>query len=313
MSTSALEIQDLHKHFRSPDGTQVRAVDGVTLNIPRGEVVALLGANGAGKTTTLDMVLGLTQPTSGSISVLGGKPKSAVQRGAISAVLQTGGLLGDLSVEETVKVIAGMYANPLPVAEAMQRADITEIARRRVSRCSGGEQQRVRFALALLPQPEVLVLDEPTAGMDVNARAAFWNTMHDYAAGGQTVIFATHYLQEAENFANRIVVMNRGRIIADGSVSEIRALGGSRRVNAVLPGVSEQQLAAFPEHQIVSREGDQITFAVADSDEFARFLLTQTPAQRLGITAASLDEAFSHLVDDANAPATESELIGAER
>lgn len=312
MSTPALEIQDLHKHFRSPDGTQVRAVDGLNLHIERGEVVALLGANGAGKTTTLDMVLGLTQPSSGSVSVLGGKPKTAVQRGAISAVLQTGGLLGDLSVEETVKVIAGMYASPLPVAEAMQRADITEIARRRVSRCSGGEQQRVRFALALLPQPEVLVLDEPTAGMDVNARAAFWNTMHEYAAGGQTVIFATHYLQEAENFANRIVVMNRGRCIADGSVSEIRALGGSRRVSAVLPGVTEQQLAAFPEHQIVSREGDQITFAVADSDEFARYLLTQTPAQQLGVTAASLDEAFSHLVDDANAPATEAELIGAE-
>ena len=311
MNTTAIQLRDVHKHFPSAGGL-VRAVDGISLKIEKGEIVALLGTNGAGKTTALDMVLGLTKPTSGEVSVLGGTPTSAIHAGRISAVLQTGGLLGDLKVEETVQLIAAMYANHAPIEDVMERAGLTGIAKQMVSKCSGGEQQRLRFALALLPEPDIIVLDEPTAGMDVNARAAFWNTMHEYAAGGQTVIFATHYLQEAENFANRIVVMNRGRCIADGSVSEIRALGGSRRVSAVLPGVTEQQLAAFPEHQIVSREGDQITFAVADSDEFARYLLTQTPAQQLGVTAASLDEAFSHLVDDANAPATEAELIGAE-
>ena len=311
MNTTAIQLRDVHKHFPSAGGL-VRAVDGISLTIEQGEIVALLGTNGAGKTTALDMVLGLTKPTSGEVSVLGGTPTSAIHAGRISAVLQTGGLLGDLKVEETVQLIAAMYANHAPIEDVMERAGLTGIAKQMVSKCSGGEQQRLRFALALLPEPDIIVLDEPTAGMDVNARAAFWNTMHEYAAGGQTVIFATHYLQEAENFANRIVVMNRGRCIADGSVSEIRALGGSRRVSAVLPGVTEQQLAAFPEHQIVSREGDQITFAVADSDEFARYLLTQTPAQQLGVTAASLDEAFSHLVDDANAPATEAELIGAE-
>ena len=311
MNTTAIQLRDVHKHFPSAGGL-VRAVDGISLKIEKGEIVALLGTNGAGKTTALDMVLGLTKPASGEVSVLGGTPTSAIHAGRISAVLQTGGLLGDLKVEETVQLIAAMYANHAPIEDVMERAGLTGIAKQMVSKCSGGEQQRLRFALALLPEPDIIVLDEPTAGMDVNARAAFWNTMHEYAAGGQTVIFATHYLQEAENFANRIVVMNRGRCIADGSVSEIRALGGSRRVSAVLPGVTEQQLAAFPEHQIVSREGDQITFAVADSDEFARYLLTQTPAQQLGVTAASLDEAFSHLVDDANAPATEAELIGAE-
>lgn len=313
MNKAALEIHKLHKHFRSPDGREIRAVDGLDLQIDRGEIVALLGANGAGKTTALDVVLGLAQPTSGTVSVLGDTPKLAVHRGDIAAVLQTGGLLADLSVEDTVKLIAGMYEDPLPVVEAMRRANIEEIRRRRVSQCSGGEQQRLRFAIALLSQPKILILDEPTAGMDVNARARFWDTMRDSAESGQTVIFATHYLQEAESFADRIVLMNRGRIIADGTVAEIRALGGQRRVTATYPNATEQELAALPAHKLIHREGSTCTFAVANSDEFARYLLTQTTARDLQITAASLDEAFSHLVEDANASNTEPEMNGAER
>lgn len=303
MSTAAIEIRNLHKHFRSPNGTEVRAVDGLDLTIERGEIVALLGANGAGKTTTLDIVLGLTQPSdsTSSCKVLGGSPRQAVQAGKISAVLQTGGLLGDMRVEETVRMIASMYDDAMPVVEAMEKANITGIAHRQISKCSGGEQQRIRFALALLPKPEVLILDEPTAGMDVNARADFWDTMRDNAHGGQTIIFATHYLQEAEQFADRIVLMNSGKCIADGSVAEIRDLGGQRHVEAVLPDANAGALAALPAHQLIARDGDRITFSVADSDAFARHLLTQTSAHDLQISAASLDQAFSHLVSAASA------------
>lgn len=312
MNTTAIQLRDVHKHFPSAGGL-IRAVDGISLTIEQGEIVALLGTNGAGKTTALDMVLGLTKPTSGEVSVLGGTPTSAIHAGRISAVLQTGGLLGDLKVEETVQLIAAMYANHAPIEDVMERAGLTGIAKQMVSKCSGGEQQRLRFALALLPEPDIIVLDEPTAGMDVNARAAFWDAMHEEAARGRTVVFATHYLHEAEQFANRIVMMNRGRIIADGSVAEVRKLAGKRRIAVRWPDVSDQQLTQLPEHEVVQREGEAITFAAVDSDGLARYLLTHTPAFDLTITAASLDEAFSHLVEVDGSDKDRTELEGSAR
>ena len=167
----AVELRSLVKTFPPAAGRttrEVRAVDGVDLRIEPGEVVAFLGPNGAGKTTTLDMVLGLTEPTTGTARVFGRRPREAVIAGHVSAVLQTGGLLRDLTVRETVRMIASTYAASTPVDEVIDRAGLRALADRRVSKCSGGEQQRLRFALALLPDPRLLVLDEPTAGMDVD-------------------------------------------------------------------------------------------------------------------------------------------------
>jgi len=168
----AIELRHLVKSFRPLRGsadTEVTAVDGIDLTVGHGEVVAFLGPNGAGKTTTLDMVLGLTEPTSGTARVFGRPPRHAVVAGEVSAVLQTGGLLRDLTVRETVRMIASTYAATTPVDEVIDRAGLAALAHRRVSKCSGGEQQRLRFALALLPDPRLLILDEPTAGMDVSA------------------------------------------------------------------------------------------------------------------------------------------------
>ena len=153
----------------------------------------------------------------------------------VSAVLQTGGLLRDLTVRETVRMIASTYAAHAPVDEVIDRAGLTALADRRVSKCSGGEQQRLRFALALLPDPRLLVLDEPTAGMDVTARRDFWDTMHADASAGRTVVFATHYLEEADAFADRIVLVAGGRIVADGTTAEIRSRASGRTVSATLP------------------------------------------------------------------------------
>ena len=221
-ATPAIELAGLTKHFRASGGVTVHAVDGVDLTVHQGEVVALLGANGAGKTTSLDIVLGLTRPTRGTARVLGRHPHEAVAAGRVSAVLQSGGLLRDLTVRETVELVASLCLDPRPADEVLERAGLTGISRRMVSKCSGGEQQRLRFALALLPDPDLLVLDEPTAGMDVAARHEFWDAMHDDAAAGRTVVFATHYLEEAESFAARIVLMAGGKVLADGSTSEIR-------------------------------------------------------------------------------------------
>ncbi|MGN0128794.1 MULTISPECIES: ABC transporter ATP-binding protein [Micrococcaceae] len=298
--TEAVSLTGLRKTFTTPR-TKVEAVRGVDLSIQAGQIVALLGPNGAGKTTTVDMILGLTQPSSGSVEVLGLSPHRAVTSGRVSAVLQTGGLLRDMTVRETITVIATMHGQAGRVTQVMDRTGLTAIAKRRVGKCSGGEQQRIKFALALLPDPDVLILDEPTAGMDVMARRDFWENMRSEASSGRTIIFATHYLEEAQNFAERTVLMSHGRIVADGATEELRKLISGRTVSATLP--TEQaisQAEAFDASvSIAERNGQRISFKCADSDRFAQTLLTDLGAWDLEISAPSLEDAFIQLTEDA--------------
>src|SRR3954453_19849986 len=208
----------------------VHAVRGIDLELQQGEIVAFLGPNGAGKTTTIDMILGLSRPTSGTARVLGLEPRQAIARGLVSAVMQTGGLIKDLTVRETVEYTASLFADTKPVDEGLANAGITDLADRRVGKCSGGEQQRLRFAMALLPDPALLLLDEPTTGMDVEGRRTFWSAIRRDAQHGRTVLFATHYLEEADAYADRIVLISQGRIVADGTSAEVRALAAGRSI-----------------------------------------------------------------------------------
>ncbi len=297
-SGPAIELTGLRKAFGGGE-RRVVAVDGIDLTVPRGQILAFLGPNGAGKTTTLDMVLGLTDPNEGEARVLGRSPRRAVREGRISAVLQSGGLLRDLTVAETVRMIASTFTEHVPVPEVIERAGIASIARRRVSKCSGGEQQRLRFALALLPDPDLLVLDEPTAGMDVSARAEFWDTMRADAASGRTVVFATHYLEEADTFAERIVMVSGGRIVADGSVSDIRAQVSGRTVSARIPaGEFERVSGALEAMDVVHtlrREGERLVVHASDSDAVALALLRELGGTDLEVEPGSLDQAFMTL------------------
>ncbi|MEU8019569.1 ABC transporter ATP-binding protein [Micromonospora parva] len=283
----AVEVDGLSKSFGA-----VTAVDGLSLRVQPGEVVAFLGPNGAGKTSTIDMLLGLSRPDAGTVRVLGGTPDDAVARGRVAAVLQTGGLLKDLTVGETVRMTAHFYRHTRPAAEVLERAGITDIADRVVGRCSGGQQQRLRFALALLPDPDLMVLDEPTTGMDVEGRRDFWQALRRDARRGRTVIFATHYLDEADAYADRIVLVRQGRIVADGTTAEIKNLAAGRTVRATLPGADQAALAALPGVDAVEVRGDSVLVRTGDSDAVARHLLTRTAARDVEITSRNLEDAF---------------------
>lgn len=291
----AVDATDLHKEFGS-----VRAVDGVTLRVRPGEIIAFLGPNGAGKTTTIDMLLGLSSPDSGTVSVFGESPRAAIAHGLVSAVLQTGGLLKDVTVRETLDLTASLFADTRPVDEVMKRAGISAIADRRVGVCSGGQQQRLRFAMALLSDPGLLILDEPTTGMDVEGRRSFWSAIRADAARGRTVLFATHYLDEADEYADRIVLMSRGRIVADGTTAEIKNLVSGRIVHVTLPGADPVAIASLPGVDDVEAKGDRLAIHTKDSDAVARHLLTQTPARDLEITAQNLESVFLALTSEGN-------------
>ncbi|MDV8054298.1 MULTISPECIES: ABC transporter ATP-binding protein [unclassified Rhodococcus (in: high G+C Gram-positive bacteria)] len=307
-TTKAVELRSVTKTYGS-----VRAVDGLSLSIEPGEVVAFLGPNGAGKTTTIDMMLGLATPTTGSVSVFGGTPADAIAQGRISAVMQTGGLLRDLTVRETVELTSALFAHTRSVKEVLTRAGIADIGDRRVAKCSGGQQQRLRFALALLPDPDLLVLDEPTTGMDVEGRRDFWNAIRQDASTGRTVLFATHYLDEADAYADRIVLVRHGKIVADGSAAEVKNLAAGRTVTATLPGVDQSVLLALPGVDRVDTRGDRVIVHGRDSDAVARYLLNDAHATDLEIVSRNLEDAFLALTTDSENDTAENDLAGSIR
>jgi ABC-2 type transport system ATP-binding protein len=285
----------LVKTFASPRGP-VRAVRGVDLSIAAGETVALLGPNGAGKTTTIDMLLGLSRPDSGEVWLLGGPPAQAVRTGGVGAMLQTGGLLRDLSVRELIAMMAAIYPHPLGVDDVLALTGLRGVADQRTQKLSGGQTQRARFAMALVGDPGLLVLDEPTAALDVEARRAFWTTMRRFTARGKTILFATHYLEEADEFADRVVLLAAGRVVADGPPTEIKARVGSRTIKATLPVAAEADLARLPGVADVQRHGDVVILVCHDSDAAIRELLRRHPEARdIEIVGAGLEEAFIQL------------------
>ena len=291
---SGIVLTELRKSFGD-----VRAVDGIDVSIAPGETVALLGPNGAGKSTTIDMLLGLTRPDAGSVSVFDRTPEAAVDAGAVGAMLQTGSLIRDLTVRELITMMASLYREPMPVEEVLALSGLGVIADRRTQKLSGGETQRTRFAVALVSDPELLILDEPTVAMDVESRHAFWTSMRAFAERGRTVLFATHYLEEADDYADRAVLMAHGRVVADGPPTEIKAMVGSRSIRATLPDAPLEQLERLPGVATAERHGETVVLGCNDSDAAIRALLTRYPAARdLEISGAGLEEAFLMLTGD---------------
>jgi ABC-2 type transport system ATP-binding protein len=292
--TPTVALRGLTKAYGS-----VTAVDGLDLTIQPGEVVALLGPNGAGKSTTIDMLLGLARPDTGTARLFGMPPAEAIAAGKVGALLQSGGLLPDLTVREIVELSAALYAGHRSVPDVLTRAGLTDLAGRRVAKLSGGQQQRVRFAMALVADPELIVLDEPTTGLDVEARRSFWAAMREESGHGRTVLFATHYLEEADAFADRIVFVRAGRVVADGTAAQIKAQVSGRTIRATLPGADLNALAALPGVDEVESRGDAVLLTCRDSDTALRALVNTTTAYDIEVTAQGLEEAFVALTLEA--------------
>ncbi|MER8087708.1 ABC transporter ATP-binding protein [Streptomyces sp. NPDC094048] len=292
-------------------GRTVRAVDGIDLSIGRGETVALLGRNGAGKSTTISLLLGLDEPESGSVRVLGRTAEQAVRAGLVGAMLQDGRPIQRVTVRELITFVASTYPRPMPVAEALALAGVTGYADRRVDKLSGGQTQRVRFAVALAGNPELIVLDEPTAALDVEARRTFWESMRAYARRGNTVLFSTHYLEEADENADRIVVIDRGRIVADGNGDTIRGSAGGSLVSFDLAGRPTEGLELLPGIVTVEVTGDRVLLHTDDSDATVVELARLGLIHGLQVSRATLEDAFLALTAPAAGAAptdTEKEI-----
>ena len=284
----AVELRGLNKSFG-----HVPAVRDLDLDIATGEIVAVLGPNGAGKSTTTEMILGITQPDTGVARVFGLEPRAAVLDGRVGAMLQAGALLQEATVSDVLKLMIGLHRHPLPLDTVIERADIGGFLKTKTDKLSGGQAQRMRYALAIMPDPDLLILDEPTVGMDVEVRRAFWASMQDFIAAGRTVLFATHYLEEADAIADRIVVLDDGALVADGTSAEIKSRVAGRTVSVAVTGVDEVGVAALPLVAGFERQGARLLLHTPDSDALLRVLLdTQPGVHDIEVSSARLEDAF---------------------
>ncbi len=275
----------------------VRAVYGVDLQVQRGETIALLGPNGAGKTTTIGMLLGLLEPTTGTIQVFGMSPAGAIQQSRVGAMLQEGRLMPGVRVAEFIEFVRSLHPAPLPTDQLLELAGLRGLEQRRIDRLSGGQTQRVRFAMAIAGDPALLVLDEPTAAMDVEARREFWTSMHAYAELGHTILFATHYLEEAASSASRLVIMARGELIADGTVQEIQRRYGEPRVSFTCLDAAVTELDSLPSVHRSEVRGERVTVYTHDADATVRALVSSAiPWKDLEVKSNDLEETFINLV-----------------
>jgi ABC-2 type transport system ATP-binding protein len=295
--TCIASLAGIEKSFGS-----VRALDGLTLSVEPGEVVALLGPNGAGKTTALSILLGLLSADRGTSALFGERPEVAVSQGRVGAMLQDGGLMAGVRIGELLAMLRSLYPAPRSVERAVALAQLDGLERRRVDRLSGGQTQRLRVAAALVGNPNLLVLDEPTAAMDVEARRSFWDAMRDEADGGRTIVFSTHYLEEADAFADRVVVIGAGRVLADGTPAAIKSTIGLRVVRCSVPDPDERRLAALAGVTEVVVHRQRVELRSLDSDATLRALLDACPsAHDIEVGGAGLEDAFLALTRPAAA------------
>ena len=276
----------------------VVALDGLNLEIRAGEVLAVLGPNGAGKTTAIGLLLGTLRVQEGTVRVFGHEPGAGAVRMRRGAMLQVSGVPDTLTIAEHLELFSSYYPAPLPVSRLLAMAGLEDLADRRYGRLSGGQKQRVMFALALAGDPELVFLDEPTTGLDVEARRSLWNEIRELKAAGRTAVLTTHYLEEADALADRIAVIHEGRVVAEGTPAEIKSRAADRRVRCIT-SINADEVAALPGVARVEVNGQHLEILTARPEELLRTLLALDPDLRdLHVTGARLEDAFLTLVRD---------------
>lgn len=270
----------------------VVALDGIDLNVPSGRIVSLLGPNGAGKTTSVKLLLGLTAPSAGEVRVFGGDPRLHRNRARTGVMLQVGRVPETLKVSEYLELFSGYYEHPLPRERTVAAAGLGGLERRRFGELSGGQKQRLLFALAICGDPDLLVLDEPTVGLDVEARHALWDEIRGFAARGKTVLMTTHYLEEADALSDHIVVIDRGAVIAEGSPAEIKARTAGRIVRCATR-VTADEARLLPGVLDARRDRDTLELQVTRAEPVVRELLARdADLADLEVAGADLERAF---------------------
>ena len=279
---------------------QVRALKNVDFQVRAGQVVALLGPNGAGKTTAVKLLLGLLQPNSGKVRVFGGDPTNPENRMRTGAMLQVSRVPETLRVREHIDLFSSYYLNPMPVSEVLAASGLGQLSERKFGELSGGQRQRVLFALALSGDPNLLFLDEPTAGLDVEARRLLWEEIRQLVRRGKTVLLTTHYLQEADALADRVAVINQGEIIAEGTPAQIKAQTAGKRIRCITR-LSLEMLQQIPGVTEVKEDREAVELHTGEAERVVRELLARdTNLSGLEVTAAGLEEAFLALTQDSS-------------
>ena len=318
---------DLSRPRDSDDGPAVRfsnvvhryrslvALDHLDFEVARGETLAILGPNGAGKSTAISILLGLQRAQEGEVSVLGTDPRSAMVSGRVGAMLQVGGGSGlphGVKVGKLVAMTSRLYRRPADIEHTMARAGLSHLADRQTQRLSGGQAQRVRFALAIAGDPDLIFLDEPTAAMDVEGRRAFWAMMRDFADEGRTVVFATHHLDEADAVADRIVVIRKGRVVAHGAASPLKAAVPTRRVRFVSAGADSARLRELDGVNAACVRGSEVVLDSLDADATVRALVASGVLfSDIEVTGADLEQAFMALTSDLATAQTVDDAVAA--
>ena len=302
---SLAQLSGAHKRY----GKTV-ALDGLDLKVREGELLAVLGPNGAGKTTAISLLLGLEQPDTGVAKLFGQPPQTLVVRRHIGVMMQEAVLAAELRVREQIDLVASYYPAPLTPAAAMEMTNTTALANRPYGKLSGGQKRQVQFAIAVCGRPRLLFLDEPTVGLDVQARKLMWTTLRQLVEQGSSIVLTTHYLEEAEALADRVLVLAKGRVIASGTVNEIRSLVVRKQItcSTTLPIA---QIQRWPEVESVTNDQQGVHITASNAEAVTRRLLAaDEDLQNLEVRRAGLAEAFTELTEQQ--PATQSSQIFAD-
>ena len=290
MAEPAVELIDASKSYG-----RVEALRAVSLRVDAGEVVAILGPNGAGKTTAISLMLGIRRPTAGAVRLFGLPPGDRAARSRCGVMLQESGVNAALKVGELVDLFRTYYPRPMPAGRALAAAGLAEQAGTAAGKLSGGQRQRLYFALAVAGDPDLMFLDEPTVGMDVESRRAFLDGIREFAAEGKTIVLTTHYLEEADELAHRVVVIDRGSVIADASPREIKARVAGKRVEFLAPGVERGQFDGLPWSSL-EIDGERVRILSANPEALLSGLFARgVQLAELTVTGADLEEAFLSL------------------